>query len=170
LASRLLLSERDEKLRPKNLSEDFMKKQVRSLWFMGALALFLSVGMALSAQDAPKTQPLDAQAQQPATPDQTPQTAPEQAQPQSTPEQSQQPATPPQTEPSPSASQAPDSATAVQSFTGTVVKQGDKYVLQDADTGNTYDIDHQDEVAKFEGKRVKVKGTLDASGKMIHVQ
>ena len=148
-----------------------MKKQVRSLWFMSALALFLSVGMALSAQDAPKTQPPDAQAQQPAAPDQTPpQTAPEQAQPQSTPEQSQQPATPPQNEPNPSASQAPDSATAVQSFTGTVVKQGDKYVLQDADTGNTYDIDHQDEVAKFEGKRVKVKGTLDASGKMIHVQ
>ena len=32
-----------------------------------------------------------------------------------------------------------------------------------------YDIDHQDEVKKFEGKKVRVKGTLDASNK-IHVQ
>ena len=61
-------------------------------------------------------------------------------------------------------------AAAAQSFTGTVVKQGDKYVFQDAATGNTYDIDHQDEVQKFEGKKVKVRGTLDASGKMIHIQ
>jgi Protein of unknown function (DUF5818) len=58
----------------------------------------------------------------------------------------------------------------VQTFTGTVVKQGDKYVLQDAATGTTYDIDHQDEVKKFDGKKVRVHGTLDASTKMIHVQ
>ena len=136
------------------------------------LVLFLSLGLALNAQNTPQTQPPDAQAQQPATPDQT--------QPQSTPE-AQQPTAPPQTEP-PAAGQTPDqngqtapaakgdSSTAVQSFTGTVVKQGNKYVLQDADSGNSYDIDHQDEVAKFEGKRVKVKGTLDSSGKMIHIQ
>jgi outer membrane biosynthesis protein TonB len=153
--------------------EDFMKKQVRSL-YIGALAMFLSVGMGLNAQNsAPPTQPPDAQAQQPSTPDQTP--------PQATPEQAQQPTPPPQAEPAPSApapgqtgQAAPDTktetTTAVQSFSGTVVKSGDKYVLQDTDTGNTYDVDHQDEVAKFEGKRVKVKGTLDASGKMIHIQ
>ena len=40
----------------------------------------------------------------------------------------------------------------------------------DADSGKTYDIDHQDEVKQFEGKKVRVHGTLDASGKMIHVQ
>jgi len=147
-----------------------MKKQLQ--WFMGALVLFLSMGIALNAQSTPKTQPPDAQAQQPATPDQTPpQTTPEQSQPQSTPEQAQQPAPPPSTSQTPDQTGTkPDSATAVQSFTGTVVKQGDKYMLQDADSGNTYDIDHQDEVAKFDGKRVKVKGTLDPSGKMIHVQ
>jgi hypothetical protein len=54
-------------------------------------------------------------------------------------------------------------------FSGTVVKQGDKYVLQD-DSGKTYDIDHQDEVKKFEGKRVRVQGTLDDSGKKILVK
>ena len=146
-----------------------MKKQLQ--WFISALALFLSVGIALNAQNTPKTQPPDAQSQQPAA---------DQTQPQSTPEQSQQPAAPPQAEPNPTPKQAPDQAgqaapdstqpTAAQSFTGTVVKQGDKYVFQDAATGNTYDIDHQDEVQKFEGKKVKVRGTLDASGKMIHIQ
>jgi hypothetical protein len=49
-------------------------------------------------------------------------------------------------------------------------KQGDKYMLQDAASGTTYDIDHQDEVKKFEGKKVKVHGTLDSTGKKILVQ
>jgi cytoskeletal protein RodZ len=64
---------------------------------------------------------------------------------------------------------APSDAAGTQVFTGTVVQQGSKYVLQ-ADNGTTYDIDHQDQVKKFEGKKVRVHGTLDASGKMIHVQ
>ena len=50
------------------------------------------------------------------------------------------------------------------------MKSGDKYVLQDAASGNTFGLDHQDELAKFEGKKVRVHGTVDASGKMIHVQ
>jgi len=41
-------------------------------------------------------------------------------------------------------------------------------MLHDESSGKTYDIDHQDEVQKYEGKRVKVHGTLD--GKMIHLQ
>ncbi len=56
-----------------------------------------------------------------------------------------------------------------QSFSGTVVKSGDKYMLKD-DSGKTYDIDHQSDVAKFEGKRVRVKGTLDAAGTKILVK
>ena len=51
-----------------------------------------------------------------------------------------------------------------------IVKSGDKYVLQDESTGKTYDIDHQDEVAKHVGRRVRVNGTLDPSGKMIQIQ
>ena len=145
-----------------------MKKQLRSLWFMSALALFLSVGIGLNAQQTtPQTQPPDAQAQQPSTPDQAPPPATtDQAQPSQTPSQ-----TPDQAgQTTPQARTESAQSAGVQSFAGTVVKSGDKYVLQDADTGTTYDIDHQDEVAKFEGKRVKVKGTLDASGKMIHIQ
>jgi uncharacterized protein YdeI (BOF family) len=119
-----------------------MKKRVQSLSFLCALVVFLSVGISLNAQQAPQTQPSQ-------SPDQTGQQTPD----------SQAPA------PSQSA-QSADS----QSFTGTIVKQGDKYVFQDAATGNTYDIDHQEELQKYEGKKVKVHGALDASGKMIHVQ
>jgi hypothetical protein len=52
---------------------------------------------------------------------------------------------------------------------GTVMKSGDKYVLKD-DSGKTYDIDHQDDVKKFDGKRVKVQGKLDATGTKIQVK
>src|SRR5262245_53386279 len=37
-----------------------------------------------------------------------------------------------------------------QTFSGTIVKQGDKYVLQEESSGTTYDVDHQAEVKKFE--------------------
>jgi uncharacterized protein YdeI (BOF family) len=153
-----------------------MTKRVQSLWFLSALALFLSVGISLNAQQTtPPTQPPDPQAQQPTadqpapppTSDQSTTPAPPPA------DQSQTPAPPAQT-PDQATKPAPDSQTptaaGVQSFSGTVVKSGDKYMFQDEASGTTYDIDHQDEVQKFEGKRVKVKGTLDASGKMIHLQ
>ncbi len=75
--------------------------------------------------------------------------------------------------PDQSAAPAPDSAQSqpagVQVFTGTIVKSGDKYVFQDS-SGATYDIDAQDQVKQFEGKKVRVRGTLDPSTKMIHVQ
>ena len=71
--------------------------------------------------------------------------------------------------------QAPDSQAqsqqgGVQVFTGTIMKSGDKYVLQDSASNATYDIDAQDQVKPFEGKKVRVHGTLDPNGKMIHVQ
>jgi len=149
-----------------------MKKQVQFLCFLSALVLFLSVGISLSAQDSTQpTQTPDAQSQ----PSQT--SAPE-AQPSQTPDAQSQPAPAPQPGQTPdtngqatSGSQAPSAQAAnTQSFSGTVVKSGDKYVLKDEASGNTYDIDHQDEVQKFDGKRVKVRGTLDSSGKMIHLQ
>ena len=97
-------------------------------------------------------------------------------------QQSPQPTQPPpdQTAPpsqsQPDAKQAPPDAeaqssdqTGVQIFTGTVMKQGNKYVFQDA-SGAIYDVDHQAEVSKFEGKKVRIHGTLDPTTKMIHVQ
>ena len=166
----------DEKLRPKNLSEDFMKKHTRSLLFSSALALFLSATIGLNAQSTPPTQPPDTQAQQPSTPEttpSTPSTPQDQATPsQTTPSQGTPDQTTPNQTPEKAGQTAPDASAnsaGTQSFAGTVVKAGDKYVLQD-ESGTTYDTDHQDEMAKFVGKRVKVHGTLDASGKMIHIQ
>ena len=154
-----------------------MKNRFASFSFLLTLVVVLGLvswGGSLQAQQAPS------QSQQPMPETQQPpqQQAPTQAPDQSTPSQEQTPSQQPSTQ-SPSGqtpsgqsgSQAqPSDATGTQTFTGTIVKQGDKYVLQDAASGTTYDIDHQDEVKKFEGKKVRVHGTLDASSKMIHVQ
>jgi outer membrane biosynthesis protein TonB len=132
----------------------------------------ISWGSALNAQSTstPNDQQ-QPQAQQP-TPDNPPA---QQTTPDTTPSQQQPPSAQAPSQQTPDQSQAPSTkdtmptATDSKVFSGTVVKQGDKYVLQD-DAGKTYDIDHQDEVKKFEGKRVRVQGTLDDSGKKILVK
>ena len=163
-----------------------MKNRILSLTSIATLAVvfgMISWGSAF-AQTAPST---PSQAQPAPTPDTPPSQQTPQTQPTPTPDN------PPATQQTPSSqtpSQTPDqaqppssnngmppagsdsgAATAAdsQSFSGTVVKSGDKYVLKD-DSGKTYDIDHQADVAKFEGKRVRVKGTLDASGTKILVK
>ena len=163
-----------------------MKTRIQSLSILAILAIAVGMicwGSALNAQNTPSTSP-DRQAQQPSSsPDTTP--------PQSTPQtQSPSSQTPPSQTPDtqqtpdqtpPPSSRTPDSqppsgaaadsgaADGTQTFSGTVTKQGDKYVLKD-DSGHTYDIDHQDEVKKFEGKRVRVQGTLDPSTNKIMVK
>lgn len=137
------------------------------------IAVFLgvvSLGGLLHAQQ-PTPDPQQPSQTQPSPDTQTP---PSQATPQSQDQTGQQ--APGQTQPDPSGKQTPTDSQAQPSdpagsqiFTGTVVKQGAKYMLQD-DSGTTYDIDHQDEVKKFEGKKIRVHGTLDPNGKMIHVQ
>jgi hemolysin activation/secretion protein len=139
-----------------------MKKQVQSLWYLGALVLFLSLAISLNAQTQQTQQP-EPQTQQ--APQQAQPEPAQQAQPDKLPDQSGKPAPDTQAQ-SPSSSQP----SGVQTFSGTIVKSGNKYMFQDAATGNTYDIDHQDEVQKYEGKKVTVHGTLDAAAKMIHVQ
>jgi cytoskeletal protein RodZ len=149
--------------------EDLVKNRLHALTFVATLAVaLLGWSGLLNAQSQPQDQQSTPQSQQ-TSPSQDPQ--------QATPQSQQAPADQTQPQQTPN-QQAPDSQSQTQSqqsaegqtFTGTVVKSGDKYVLQDAASGTTYDIDHQDEVKKFEGKKVKVHGTLDASGKMIHVQ
>lgn len=129
-----------------------MNKRTRSLWLGCTLALLC--GMALFVAQL--------NAQQPDQPSAS-QTAAQQAQP-----------TQPQAQPEPSGEQAPDSQAQPPSgksqvFAGTVVKSGDKYVLQD-DAGKTYEIDRQDLMKPHEGKKVTIRGTLDPDGKTIHVQ
>ena len=150
-----------------------MKTRIQTLSFLAAFAFaMICWGSTLNAQNAPTTSP-DRQAQQPSSsPDATP--------PQSTPETQAPSSQSPDTTTPPPSSQTPESgaqgsaadsgaAAGTQTFSGTVVKQGDKYVLKD-DSGKTYDIDHQDEVKKFEGKRVRVQGTLDPSTNKIMVK
>ena len=159
-----------------------MKTRFQSLSFLATLAIaLLCWGTALNAQNTPSTTP-DRQAQQPSSsPDTTPSS---QSTPQTqTPSQSPDTQQPPDQTPPPS-SRTPESgaqqsqsgsaadsgaANGTQTFSGTVTKAGDKYVLKD-DSGHTYDIDHQDEVKKFEGKRVRVQGTLDPATNKIMVK
>jgi Protein of unknown function (DUF5818) len=87
-------------------------------------------------------------------------------------------ASPAQTSPAQTSPSTPDQSSSAQgsgsaasqdaeSFTGTVVKSGDKYVLK-TDTG-TYQIDDQDKAKQFEGKQVKVSGNLDKATSTLHV-
>ena len=136
-----------------------MNKPNRFLLSLASSALFCGLVVSAGAQQAPDQQaaPSAPSAQQP---NDTPQNPPAQA--------------PSQTAPSQPSQAAPDSSASTQSsgggqvFAGTVTKAGDKYVLQMAD-GTAYDLDHQDLVKKYEGKQVRVKGTLDQDGKTIHI-
>ena len=171
-------------------------KKFLSLSSLASLAIVLGMvswGSSLNAQNAPSATPgQSTQSPDANTPSQTPSQTPSTQQPPSpeTPPASQQTPssqtpssqTPPSQSPdtaappsgssngssagSSAAGSASQNANGTQTFTGTVVKQGDKYMLKD-DTGKTYDIDHQTDVAKFEGKRVRVQGTLDPSGKIM---
>jgi hypothetical protein len=88
-----------------------------------------------------------------------------------TPDQAAPPSSSPSTPPPPTGAAGQASpVNGVQAFSGTVVKEGDRYMLHDEASGQTYDLDHQDEVQKYAGKRVRVHGTLDPAGKMIHLQ
>lgn len=127
--------------------------QNRYLWILGVLAV-LSAVMLLGAQMV---------AQQQSGPQYPSQTAPQQT-----------PSQPPQTAPTqPPDQTAPSSAAGPQTggeqiFAGTIVKSGDKYVLQDS-SGKSYDLDHQELLKEHEGKQVRIKGTLDPDGKTIHI-
>jgi hypothetical protein len=69
---------------------------------------------------------------------------------------------------SPSSPQSQDKSSTAQTFTGTISKDADSYVLKVSDS-TSYKLDSQDQVQSFEGKRVQVTGTLDSSINLIHV-
>lgn len=79
----------------------------------------------------------------------------------------QEPQTPPsQTQPDQAVPNQDQSKTTT--FTGTIVKDGEQYVLRDS-SGGVYKLDDSSRAQAFEGKTVKVTGRLDADSKMIHV-
>jgi uncharacterized protein YdeI (BOF family) len=93
---------------------------------------------------------------------------------QGTPSQSQEPSTqtPSAQQPSQSPSTGKPSSSAsdeaLHSFVGSIVKNGDKYMLH---TGGTdYQLDDQAQASKFEGKDVKVTGQVDRESDTIRVQ
>src|SRR5215469_9751309 len=136
-----------------------MRKHTRIFWVLAGLAFVLEIGL-LSSRVNAQQNPGGTQAE-PSQPSQ------QQSQP---PNQTSPAQEPGQTSPSqqtPGAQASP--AAGAQTFTGTIVKQGDKYVLQDTATGKTYDIDHQDIVGQHVGRKVRVTGTLGPDGKTIHI-
>lgn len=55
-------------------------------------------------------------------------------------------------------------------FTGTIVKKGDNFLLRDAASKTSYMLDDAQKVSQFEGKKVKVTGTVDTASNMLHVE
>lgn len=70
---------------------------------------------------------------------------------------------------SPSPPQSQEKSSTAQTFTGTISKEADNYVLK-VSGSTSYKLDSQDQVQAFEGKRVQVTGTLDSSINLIHVE
>ena len=61
----------------------------------------------------------------------------------------------------------------VKEFRGKILKSGDKFVLEESSNGGnygTYLLDDQATAKKYEGQRVVVTGTLDATHNTIHVR
>src|SRR6266496_596562 len=102
-------------------------------------------------------------------------TAPEQSQPRQQPTPAPAPETQPSQQPTaqPKAGQSPASsggsqAPTADTYTGTVSKEADGFTLKVSETA-TYKLDNQQQVQQYEGRRVRVTGTLDPSINLIHV-
>jgi len=55
-------------------------------------------------------------------------------------------------------------------FSGTILKKGDKFVLSDSVNKISYVLDDAKTASPFVGKKVKVTGTVDISSNTIHVE
>src|ERR1700693_5005753 len=68
----------------------------------------------------------------------------------------------------PTTQQETDPAT--KTFTGTVLKEGDNFILSDSANKLSFVLDDAEKVRPYEGKKVKVTGTVDTANDMIHVE
>jgi Protein of unknown function (DUF5818) len=64
--------------------------------------------------------------------------------------------------------QAQPQPPAAQTFTGTILKDGSRYILK-VSSKNVYQLDDQEKAKRYEGKQVKIEGTLDATGNSVHI-
>jgi hypothetical protein len=71
--------------------------------------------------------------------------------------------------PQSSQTSATSSQQSARSFEGKIQKSGDKLVLQDSASQTSYQLDDQDKAKQFEGKNVKVMGTVDSASNTLHV-
>lgn len=109
--------------------------------------------------------PEQSQPRRPPTPDPTPETQPA---PNPIPSQQGQPAEPEQAPSSKEAAGSKGQVPSAQTFTGIIDKESDSFMLKVSE-GTSYKLDNQQEVQQYEGKRVRVTGTLDAAINLIHV-
>jgi hypothetical protein len=118
--------------------------------------------VAWTPMQTPKPIPA-APGQTPTTPEPTPETPPVDR------PTSAQPSQP--GEPTRSQGQSPgeQAQPAAQTFTGTISKEADSYVLKVSDT-SSYKLDDQDQAKQYEGQRVRVIGSLDMGSNLIKVQ
>ena len=65
--------------------------------------------------------------------------------------------------------QPPSDSTKATVFTGKVMKAKGQYVLMDDSTKVAYVLDDQEKAKAFNGKTVKVTGTLEGTSNTIHI-
>jgi Protein of unknown function (DUF5818) len=57
---------------------------------------------------------------------------------------------------------------AAQTITGMIVKDAGRYFVK-VSSNTSYELDDQERARQYEGKQVKIAGTLDANGSSLHV-
>jgi hypothetical protein len=104
---------------------------------------------------------------------QKPQPVPQQPQPMPAPDAKTDQTSPaPNSKSQPKAEQQPEpeaQQSTAQSVSGTIVKVGGKYVLETPDN-MAYQLDDQEKASQYEGKHVKVTGSLDRATGILHVK
>ena len=57
-----------------------------------------------------------------------------------------------------------------ETFFGTILRDGDNFVLSDSATKSKYRLDNPRMASRYEGITVKVTGTIDTHSNLIHVE
>lgn len=70
---------------------------------------------------------------------------------------------------SPPASTQQQTEQKTKTLSGTVVKNGDHFILSDRASKLSYILDDTEKASRYEGKKVKVTGTVDVASNTIHV-
>jgi len=55
-------------------------------------------------------------------------------------------------------------------FTGTIQKRGENFVLSESAIKSRYMLDNQNKARPYEGKNVEVTGTFDVASNLIHIE